>query len=106
MAQVGASVGACSHVQRPSTTRVQLQSPLPCPRTRAHVLLFPAPLLRRHKGWRVPAALRTAATLAVLLLVAHVTFWRACHRWGITQSSLESVAGGVAAAGHVLGMNA
>ncbi|PSC73168.1 hypothetical protein C2E20_3736 [Micractinium conductrix] len=60
----------------------------------------------RHKGWRVPAALRTAATLAVLLLVAHVTFWRACHRWGITQSSLESVAGGVAAAGHVLGMNA
>ncbi|KAL4422737.1 hypothetical protein ABPG75_008934 [Micractinium tetrahymenae] len=49
-------------------------------------------------GIRVPAPLRTLATLGSLLLLSHWTFWAAAHRWGVTTASLHSAGGAAPAA--------
>ncbi|KAI3430457.1 hypothetical protein D9Q98_005052 [Chlorella vulgaris] len=51
----------------------------------------------QQRGWRIPGALRAAATLGTLLLLSHISFWAACHRYGVTAAALASVRGVVAA---------
>lgn len=45
----------------------------------------------RRRGWLPPAPLRSAATLATLLLLSHWTFWHSANVWGVTQSSIDSL---------------
>lgn len=45
----------------------------------------------RRAGWQAPAALRSAATLAALLLAAHWTWWEAFERYGVVYAAKDSL---------------
>lgn len=49
------------------------------------------PTWRRRLGWRPPAAVCTVCTIFVLLTLAHYTFWRAAHVFGLTQAALANI---------------
>lgn len=45
----------------------------------------------RRLGWLPPRPLRSVATLALLLLLAHWTWWAAYERYGVTQAAIDSL---------------
>ncbi|KAI7835461.1 hypothetical protein COHA_010636 [Chlorella ohadii] len=48
------------------------------------------PQLRRL-GWLPPRPLRSVATLSVLLLLSHYTWWAAYEKYGVTQAAIHSL---------------
>lgn len=50
---------------------------------------LPSPCRRR--GWRPPAVARTLCTILLQLTLAHYTFWRAAHVFGLTEAALANI---------------
>ena len=45
----------------------------------------------RRLGWLPPRPLRSVATLSLLLVLAHWTWWAAYERYGVTQAAIDSL---------------